>query len=150
MQVEAAEQPGDGRAEHPVLHGRAEVRVQGRGAEHHVVVGPGVGLPGVPGPDLVPDHPGGPVAAQHVAGGDLVAGAAGVTDRDGDRVVPLVQAGHGVPQAQVHARLPADVGAEHLFHDRLRDLLPRLGEPLVPAGHQPERAVEVGDAAPGQ
>ena len=83
-----------------------------------------------------------PWLAGDPAGG---AAAAAQVDRALQDVGFFLITGHGVP-----AGLRAEVRAQHLLHDRLRDLLARLGEPLVPAGDQPERTVEVGDAAPGQ
>jgi hypothetical protein len=73
-----------------------------------------------------------------------------VAHLDRDLVILLGQARHGVSEAQVHAGLRADVRAQHVFHDRLRDLLARFGEPVIPAGDQPEGTVEIGDAGPAQ
>ena len=106
-------------------------------------LGRGSECPGVPRPDLLPDHPGRAVAADQVAGGDLVAGPAAVPHSGRDLVVLLGQAGHGVTEPQVHPGLAADVGAQHLLHDGLGNLLAGLGEPLVPLRGQPERAVEI-------
>ena len=85
-----------------------------------------------------------------VAGRNQVSGAVAIPHGDRDGVVPLGQAGDGVPEAQVDPGLAADVRAQQVLHDGLGDLLAGLGEPLVPLRGQPERAVEVRDAAPGQ
>jgi hypothetical protein len=42
------------------------------------------------------------------------------------------------------------VAAQHLLHDRLRYLLPGLGETVIALGRQPEGALEVSDPPPGQ
>jgi hypothetical protein len=149
-QVQPAEQAGRGGPEHPVLDGRAEAGVQGRRTEHDVEVGPGIGIPGVAGADLVPDQAGRAVAAEHVARGDLVGGAGRVADGPRNPVRPLGERGHRVAEPQAGGGLVADMRAQHLFHHGLGYLLAAFGEPVVALAGQPERVGEIGDARPGQ
>jgi hypothetical protein len=149
-QVKPSDHAGDGRAKHPVLDRGSQLGVQRRRADHHVEVGPGIRAPHVLGADLVPGHAGRSVAAEYVPGADPIADAGLVPDAHGHVGLVLGQPGHRVPQPQVDVRRAARVGAQHLFDDRLRHLLAGLGEPVIALGRQPERAVEVGDAPPGQ
>ena len=149
-QVKPPDHARDGRVEHPVLDRGPQVGVQVRCAEHHVEVGPGVGPPDVLRADLLPGHAGRTVGAEDVVGLHPIGGAGLVADGHGDAVVALRQPGHRLPQPQVHVRGAAGVGAQHLLDDRLRHLLARLGEPVITLGREPERAVEGGDALPGQ
>src|SRR5579862_9720092 len=101
-------------------------------------------------PGLVSHYAAGPVAAQDVPGPDEVCGICSGPDPDRDALRVLGQVRGGVAKAQVDAGLAAQVATEDLLDDRLRDLLARFGEPVVPGRGQPERAVEVGDPAPVQ
>ena len=72
---------------------------------------------------LLPDDAAGAVAAEKVAGSDLVGSAAGVPDGDDDAFVVLRECQHHVAEAQVDGRPAQDVVAEHFLDDWLRYLL---------------------------